>query len=216
MTAAQNITQLFTGYKWTTTTITYTFLTEYAPYTPQASQEPGGPTVLSAEQQAATRQLFADVQSFLGVQFVEVIQDNSQDQIGQIAIGMRNNLLVPTWVGQTEANLSLPGQGATSGLKLDLTATARLLTHSLIPCCMRSDMHLVWTIQQSEVWRIHRVTPSSQIFKVTSPQSCNFTTSARCNTSMMRRPVGIQAAPSTPTLPAIRWNPFGIPAGMIS
>lgn len=48
MTAAQNITQLFTGYKWPTTTITYTFITEYAPYTPQGDQEPGGPIVLSA------------------------------------------------------------------------------------------------------------------------------------------------------------------------
>jgi hypothetical protein len=56
MTAAQNITQLFTGYKWTTTTIPYTFMTKYAPYTTKANQEPEGPTVLSAEQQAATRQ----------------------------------------------------------------------------------------------------------------------------------------------------------------
>lgn len=57
MTAAQNITELLTGYKWTTTTITYTFITEYAPYTPEGYQESGGPTVLSAAQQAATRQL---------------------------------------------------------------------------------------------------------------------------------------------------------------
>lgn len=91
MTAAQNITELFTGYKWPTTIITYTFITEYAPYTPQGYLEAGGPIILSAEQQAATRQLFADIQSFLGVQFVEVTQDNSQNQIGQIASGMRGN-----------------------------------------------------------------------------------------------------------------------------
>jgi hypothetical protein len=117
VTAAQNITQLFTGYKWPTTTITYTFITEYAPYTPQGDQEPGGPIVLSAAQQAATRQLFADVQSFLGVQFVEVTQDNGQNQIGQIAIGMRNNLLVPSWVGQTEASLNIPGLGGDIWIK---------------------------------------------------------------------------------------------------
>lgn len=110
MTAAQNITELLTGYKWTTTTITYTFITEYAPYTPESYQEPGGPTLLSAEQKAATRQLFADVQSFLGVQFVEVGQDNSQDQIGQIAIGMRGNIISPD-VALTNANLSTPGDG---------------------------------------------------------------------------------------------------------
>ncbi len=78
MTAAQNITQLFTGYKWSTTTITYSFITEYALYTPQSYQEPGGPTVLSEAQQAATRQLFADIQSFLGIQFVEVTQTTAQ------------------------------------------------------------------------------------------------------------------------------------------
>ena len=110
MTAAQNITQLLTGYKWTTTTITYTFITEYAPYTPQGYQEPGGPTVLSDPQKAATRQLFADVQSFLGVQFVEVPQDNSQNEIGQIAIGMRGNIILPD-VGLTQGNLNIPGDG---------------------------------------------------------------------------------------------------------
>lgn len=47
MTAAQNISQLLTGYKWTTSTVTYSFITEYAPYTPESYQEPGGPTVLS-------------------------------------------------------------------------------------------------------------------------------------------------------------------------
>jgi Ca2+-binding RTX toxin-like protein len=72
---------------------------------------------LSAAQQAATRQLFADVQSFLGVQFVEVTQDNGQNQIGQIAIGMRNNLLVPSWVGQTEASLNIPGLGGDIWIK---------------------------------------------------------------------------------------------------
>jgi Ca2+-binding RTX toxin-like protein len=92
MTAAQNITELFNGYKFTSTTITYSFLTEYAPYTSQGIQEPGGPTLLTDAQKDATRQLFADIQSFLGVQFVEVIQDNSQNQIGQIAIGMRGNM----------------------------------------------------------------------------------------------------------------------------
>jgi hypothetical protein len=115
VTAAQNITQLFTGYKWptTTTTITYTFITEYAPYTPQGDREQGGPIVLSAAQQAATKQLFADIQTFLGVQFVELPQYDSQNQyqIGHIAIGMRNNLLVPSWVGQTESNLDIPGLG---------------------------------------------------------------------------------------------------------
>lgn len=60
MTAAQNITQLLTGFpKWQTTTITYSFITEYAPYTPLNYQEPGGPTLLSAAQIAATKQLFA-------------------------------------------------------------------------------------------------------------------------------------------------------------
>jgi hypothetical protein len=117
MTAAQNITQLFTGYKWPTTTISYTFITEYAPYTLEGDQEPAGPTLLSEEQKAATRQLFADIQSFLGIQFAEVTQDNSQNQIGQIAIGMRNNLLMPAWVGQTEANLNLPGKGGDIWLK---------------------------------------------------------------------------------------------------
>jgi hypothetical protein len=97
VTAAQNITQLFTGYKWPTTTITYTFITEYAPYTPQGDQEPGGPIVLSAAQQAATRQLFADVQSFLGVQFVEVTQDNGQNQIGQIANAQQPARTVVGW-----------------------------------------------------------------------------------------------------------------------
>jgi hypothetical protein len=112
MTAAQNITELLTGYKWTTTTITYTFITEYAPYTPEGYQEPGGPTVLSAAQQAATRQLFADIQSFLGVQFVEVPQYDSQNQyqIGQIAIGMRGNIILPD-VGLTDSNLNAPDVG---------------------------------------------------------------------------------------------------------
>ena len=65
MTAAQNITELLTGYKWTTTTITYTFITEYAPYTPEGYQEPGGPTVLSAAQQAATRSSLPTSRAFL-------------------------------------------------------------------------------------------------------------------------------------------------------
>jgi hypothetical protein len=110
MTAAQNITELFTGYKWPTATITYTFITEYAPYTPQDYQEAGGPTILSEAQQAATRQLFADIQSFLGVQFVEVTQDNSQNQIGQIAIGMRSNITSPD-VALTNSALNMPGDG---------------------------------------------------------------------------------------------------------
>jgi Ca2+-binding RTX toxin-like protein len=116
MTAAQNITELFTGYKWSTTTITYTFITEYAPYTPQGYQEPGGPTILSEAQQAATRQLFADIQSFLGIQFVEVTQDNSENQIGQIAIGMRGNIASPE-VALTNINLSAPGDGGDIWLK---------------------------------------------------------------------------------------------------
>lgn len=48
MTAAQNITELFNGYKFTSTTITYSFITEYAPYTSQGIREPAGPTLLIA------------------------------------------------------------------------------------------------------------------------------------------------------------------------
>lgn len=117
MTAAQNIPQLFTGYKWSTTTVSYTFITDYALYTPQAEREPGGLTVLSPAQQAATRQLFADIQSFLGVQFVEVPQDNTQETIGQIAIGMRSTLGNPGWVAQTESNLTRLGDGGDIWLK---------------------------------------------------------------------------------------------------
>jgi hypothetical protein len=141
MTAAQNVTQLFTGYKWPTATITYTFITEYAPYTPQGYQEAGGPTVLSEAQQAATRQLFADIQSFLGVQFVEVTQDNSQNEIGQIAIGMRGNITLPE-VALTNSNLSAPGDGGDIWLRAGSYGNGAASNEFISTLLHEIDMHL--------------------------------------------------------------------------
>jgi len=39
---AQNITELISGFKWTSNVITYSFLTEYARYTLPGTVEPGG------------------------------------------------------------------------------------------------------------------------------------------------------------------------------
>jgi hypothetical protein len=75
--AAQNITELKSGYKWTSNVITYSFLTGYTPYTLPGETEPGGPVPLSAAQQAATRALFAYIETLIPVHFVNVVQDNS-------------------------------------------------------------------------------------------------------------------------------------------
>jgi serralysin len=88
--AAQNIAELLTGKQWPGTTITYSFLTDYAPYTAPGVIASGQFVPFSEAQKAATRDFFAYVQSFLNVQFVEIQQDSQNpNPIGVIAIGMR-------------------------------------------------------------------------------------------------------------------------------
>jgi Ca2+-binding RTX toxin-like protein len=104
--AAQNITELKSGFQWTSN-ITYSFLTEYAPYALPGEIEPGGPFPLSAAQQAATRALFDYIESLIPIHFVNVVQDNSLNKIGDIAIGIRT--LSGGASGVTDMTLGSPG-----------------------------------------------------------------------------------------------------------
>jgi hypothetical protein len=214
MTAAQNITELFNGYKFTSTTITYSFLTEYAPYTSQGIQEPGGPTLLTDAQKDATRQLFADIQSFLGVQFVEVIQDNSQNQIGQIAIGMRGNM-PDLFVGDALPPYS-NGAGEAGDIWIKAGHGGGAATDEFVATMLHEICHALGLRHPtfSDVQKTRRYTVDSTIRVCRPRRSCNSMTSARCNISMVLRPAAIQATPYTPTLPEIRWSPSGILEGM--
>jgi serralysin len=69
--------------------------------------EPGGPPPLSAAQQAATRALFDYIETLIPVRFVNVVQDNNLNKIGDIAIGLNGRIGAS---GRTNLNLG-PGDG---------------------------------------------------------------------------------------------------------
>jgi hypothetical protein len=213
MTAAQNITQLLTGFpKWQTTTITYSFITEYAPYTPLNYQEPGGPTLLSAAQIAATKQLFAHIQSFLGVQFVEVVQDNSQNQIGQIAIGMRGNIALPR-VGETNADPSVPGDGG------DIWLSATSFTNGAATDAFVSTMlHEIGHALSLGEPTFGQANPQShERYTVMGPPSADWsppTTLQLYDICMVPPAAGTLVTPHIPFIQTIRRRAFGIRRGM--
>jgi len=111
--SAQDITELKSGYKWPSSEITYSFLTDYPPYGSLPGMiEPGGPVLLSAAQQAATRALFDYIETLIPVHFVNVPQVDALNQIGDMAIGMSGKFS-GTEVGITDLSLGggFPGGG---------------------------------------------------------------------------------------------------------
>jgi serralysin len=102
--AAVEIPELLTGYKWEGRSITFSFMEGVPHYSdiPQSSF-----ASLSISQQRIIRTILAELENYINVKFVEVAHDLNANRIGDIAIGMRSMLDPAT----TDANLKVPGSG---------------------------------------------------------------------------------------------------------
>jgi hypothetical protein len=70
--AAFNIVELFTGYRWSGNTRTYTLLNEPTFYDQRSDF-----VALSESQRGAVRAIFNELQTYINARFVEVTQDNA-------------------------------------------------------------------------------------------------------------------------------------------
>lgn len=96
-----NIPELFSGKQWTTTDengnyiITYSFLTDWPYYFNDIQKKNyavggdlSGPQQFTDQEKAIIQQVFQLIQTFTNITFVQVVQNNATNQIGDIALGL--------------------------------------------------------------------------------------------------------------------------------
>lgn len=121
-------------------TISYTFLNDWPYYFNDVQKKNfsvggdlSGPPQLTDQQKTVIRQVFALIQTFTNITFVNVDQNNQTGQIGDIAIGLGNvaGPLNPTELGESEP--IGPGAGGDIWLKWDISDAAffRTVLHEI-------------------------------------------------------------------------------------